>query len=466
MSNNIPDIAKDYYEFQQQAADEKSAELGGTEQDIDRASNEARQYILHYQKKYNVDLLADGAANRERVREVLRDFCQDKEIRIKGIEGLMEIVAALEAAIFDFGPLTEYLIDERVEEIQVNTPKDIRVIVKGIEYETGRTFASPKQLETIAGKMAMLDGKRLAPDTPFVDVKLGERIRAALVHDSVSIAGCNITIRKQRKEPILASHLVVWGTLSPEMDLFLKATRDAGLSHIFAGGTGTGKTGTMAAYIRESKVRKISIADTDEMALLELDEHGRTLNQALMWQIGQYASFQDGVKATLRHTPHMVILQEMRDGVCKDVMDMAGTDHQVYVSAHSLPDNLPDRILDLYMQSKTQLSEEAILRKFATSFRIAAQMEKYEDGSKKMHSISELRWEGGGLKQVPIYKYELERFDVRAVYDAYLGREVERAFPVGRFVKAHGISDETARQMKKKRIDEALIARFRKEGDS
>lgn len=461
MANGIiPDIARDKYEAETTVS---SAEAGKA-MDIDMAAEEGRQYILDYQRKFSVNLLTEGAGSRDKVREVLRSFCQERNMKVEGINEFSEVVAAIEAAIFDFGPLTDYIFDERVEEIQVNTPKDIRVIVGGIEYETDRLFSSTKQLETIAGKMAMLDGKRLAPDTPFVDVRLKDGVRAALVHESVSIAGCNITIRKQRKNPITTQNLITWGSLSTEMDDFLKATRDAGVSHVFSGGTGTGKTATMAAYIRESRVRKISIADTDEMALLETDAAGRTLNQALMWQVGQYASFKDGVKATLRHTPHMVILQEMRDGVCEDVLTMAGTDHQVFVSVHSMPGNLMDRIIDLYMQSGTALSEDAILRKFATSFGIVAQMDKFEDGSKKLHSICEIRWQNERLTETPIYSYQLTGFTKVRVHDAYLNKEVERAVPVGEYKKINGISETLAQRMLRKQIDPQRIKKFQEGG--
>lgn len=440
--SNIPDITTDKYKTNLVSKDNQKEE----DISLEYASNEIRNYIS---KEYSslLESSLQNEINRDKLKNVIEEYIEKTGLSIKGINGLIETTEIIIKTLLDFDILTDLLKDPDIEEIRVNSWRDIRIVKKSFEYRTDLKFSSSKQAYNIAQKIARVAGKSLKPDMPAIDTRLENGVRVAIVGSPVALTDINMTIRKQRSNPIRIDDLLKFGSLNKDMlDLLLSALQ-GGACILFYGGTGSGKTGTMSAIVRElpKDNRTITIADTDEMNLLEINENGKAENSVLMWEIKKGVfSYNDAIKATLRHTPKTIIPQEIRGEETVEVVNAAITDHQTITSLHAKNIKvLADRLLAMYKMSGSDLPADIILKQIANAFELAVRMKEMKDGTKKIVAISEIiGYENDKFITNDIFRYKVDSFENIRIYDNHLNTEIERTKVNGEFVRTGYLSRE------------------------
>ncbi|MCA9915049.1 MAG: CpaF family protein, partial [Anaerolineae bacterium] len=146
------------------------------------------------------------------------------------------------ADILGLGPLEPLLNDETVTEIMVNGPKMIFVEQKGKVKLSGATFEGDEHVLRIIERIVAPLGRRVDESSPYVDARLADGSRVNVIIRPLSLVGPTITIRKFSKTPLTVNDLIKFGSMTPEIAQFLRASVMAALNAIVSGGTGSGKT--------------------------------------------------------------------------------------------------------------------------------------------------------------------------------------------------------------------------------
>ena len=133
-------------------------------------------------RRRGIDPLRDRQGVRALVADVLADY--DERSVLGTVPSLTDPSAAVKSvvdAVAGFGPLQQYLDDDDVEEIWINSPAQVFVARRG-EAELTTTILTAGQVRDLVEQMLKVSGRRLDLSSPFVDASLpgGERLHAEL----------------------------------------------------------------------------------------------------------------------------------------------------------------------------------------------------------------------------------------------------------------------------------------------
>ena len=131
--------------------------------------------------------------SKEHLKRYISKYIQDSRISVKGMNS-EELIDALYSEMAEFGFLTKYIYGKGIEEIDINSWKDIE-----IQYSDGRCekleehFDSPEHAINVIRRMLHISGMVLDNASPAVLGHLSKNIRIAvlktpLVDEDVGIA--------------------------------------------------------------------------------------------------------------------------------------------------------------------------------------------------------------------------------------------------------------------------------------
>jgi flagellar protein FlaI len=190
--------------------------------------------------------------------------------------------------------------------------------------------------------LAQKCGKHISIAEPMLDATMpdGSRIQMTL-SKAVTAKGSTFTIRRFRADPITATDLIGYKTMSSEMVAYLWLAVENGISALIAGGTAAGKTSTLNAISlfipRESKI--VSIEETREINLphpnwipgVVRSGFGEVINDKLAGEIDLY----DLMKAALRQRPEYILVGEIRGKEAYVLFQAMATGHTTYSTFHA-----------------------------------------------------------------------------------------------------------------------------------
>jgi pilus assembly protein CpaF len=224
-------------------------------------------------------------------------------------------------------PIRHLLESNTVSEIMVNPDSSVWIeengeiqLLPGIHFDEGALIAG---LEVIANK----SGKRLNVDSPILNLRLPDGSRLAAMIPPVVNPYPLLTVRKFSARDFVLSDLIARKMLTTEQAAVLTEAVRHGDNILIAGGTGSGKTtltGVLADAIPEQE-RILIIEDTAELhirkphvvsAESQTDTHRGTV------------TFDDLLKAVLRHRPDRIIVGEVRGPEARTLLDAMNTGHR------------------------------------------------------------------------------------------------------------------------------------------
>ena len=226
-----------------------------------------------------------------------------------------------------FRPIEHLLLSDTVSEIMVNPDSSVWIEENGemshlhrIRFEQGALDAG---LEVIANRF----GKRLDADNPIMNLRLPDGSRLAAMIPPVVNPRPLLTIRKFTSRKLKMEHLITQEFISGEAAINLQDAVQRGDNILVSGGTGTGKT-TLLNILANSipdEDRILIIEDTAELAIrkphvvsaeAQLDTHKSAI------------TFDDLLKAILRHRPDRIIVGEVRGPEARTLVDALNTGHR------------------------------------------------------------------------------------------------------------------------------------------
>ena len=279
--------------------------------------HEVRELI----RRRGIDPLRDPGTLRDLVRDVVADY---DERSLRGhVPPLVDATAASKAvvdAVAGLGPLQQYLDDDDVEEIWINSPAEV-FVARGGEPELTTTILTESQVRDLVEQMLKVSGRRLDLSSPFVDAALPGGERLHVVIPDVTRHSWAVNIRKHVVRAAHLDDLVALGSLTPAAARFLTASVAAGLNILVSGPTQAGKT-TMLNALSGSippRERVVTCEEVFELRVPHRDVVALQCRQPSLEGTGEI-TLRRLVKEALRMRPSRIIIGEVREAESLDML--------------------------------------------------------------------------------------------------------------------------------------------------
>lgn len=368
---------------------------------------------LIYQRLLKVmDLsLIGGLADKE-ARHQIRQICDmlmgEQQLPLSLISR-QRIVKRIEDEVLGLGPLEPLLADQTVSDILVNGPAQVYVERRGRLELTDVTFNNDGHLMNIIDRIVSAVGRRIDESSPMVDARLKDGSRVNAIIPPLALDGPSLSIRRFVVEMLSIDDLISLGTLTKPLTDVLNAVVRARLNVLVSGGTGAGKTtllNMLSGFIPHSE-RIVTIEDSAELQLRQ--PHVVRLETRPANIEGRGAVTQrDLVRNSLRMRPDRIVIGEVRGGEALDMLQAMNTGHDgslTTIHANSPRDAL-GRVENMVSMTGISFPAHALRAQIASAIDIIIQIERHEDGRRRVVSLQETNgMEGEIITTSEIFKF-------------------------------------------------------------
>ncbi len=293
-----------------------------------------------------------------------------------------------------YGPITELLEDDSITEIMVNGPNDVYVEIDGkLIKEESVSFINDTHIIRTIQRIVQPLGRTIDAASPMVDARLRDGSRLNAIIPPLSLTGPVLTIRKFSKNLESVDDLLLKGTLTNDMALFLEACVKSKLNILISGGTGTGKTtllNILSGFIDDDE-RIITIEDAAELRLHQ--KHVISLETRVVNYEGEgEVTIRDLVRNSLRMRPDRIIVGEVRGKEAFDMMQAMNTGHEGSITTlhANNPVDALNRLETMIMMNEMEIPVSAVRGYIANAIDIIVQIDRLSDGRRKLVNISEV----------------------------------------------------------------------------
>ena len=331
--------------------------------------------------------------------------------------------------VMGYGPIAEFLDDDTVTEIMVNSLEPIYVEREGRLQRTHARFLSEDHLRRIIERIVAQVGRRIDESAPMVDARLSDGSRINAVIPPLAVDGPALTIRKFSRDPFQVDDLISFGTLTTEVADMLRACVIGRLNILVSGGTGTGKTtmlNVLSSYVPNGQ-RIVTIEDAVELQLRQ--EHVVRLESRPTNIEGKgEITIRDLVRNSLRMRPDRIIVGEVRSGETLDMLQAMNTGHEGSLSTvhANTPRDAITRMETMVLMAGMDLPIRAVREQIAAAIDVIVHLNRLRDGSRRVTKISEVQ----GMQGDVVTLQDIFAFDYDAGVDEH-GRYLGSLQPTG-----------------------------------
>ncbi|HXA27257.1 MAG TPA: ATPase, T2SS/T4P/T4SS family [Candidatus Angelobacter sp.] len=301
-----------------------------------------------------------------------------------------EATAGLAADLLGAGPLEALLADERITEIMVNGPGDVRVEVDGRLQPTDVRFASEPRLRAVIDRLLAGTGRRLDESMPTVDAVLADGTRLNAVLPPVALAGPLLTLRRPRRATLSLADLVRLGSVPRAVAAFLHAAVIGRCNIVVSGGTGAGKTTLLAALaaLVPTDQRIVTVEDVAELRI----DHPHVVAQQCRDPLAAGVAPIDMralLRNTLRMRPDRIVVGEVRGAEAADMVAAMNTGHPGSMStvhANSAGD-AHSRLEALVSLAWPSVATSTVRGWLATAIDVIVQCERDQSGRRVVSEV-------------------------------------------------------------------------------
>jgi pilus assembly protein CpaF len=315
----------------------------------------------------------------------------DEERRILGASQRDALVQAVVDEALGLGPLESLLRDPSVTEVMVNGPGSVFVERDGRLQRAEVRFADGAHLLHVIDRILSPLGRRVDEASPMVDARLPDGSRVNVVIPPLALDGAVLTVRRFGARPLSAADLVRLDTVSEAMLAVLTAAVRARRNILVSGGTGSGKTTTLAALAAfiPSAERVVTIEDAAELRLT-LPHVVRLESRPPSLEGRGAVPIRALVRNALRMRPDRIVVGEVRGGEALDMLQAMSTGHEGSLSTlhASSPADALRRLQTLALMGDLDLPYLAVAEQVASALDLVVHQARLADGRRRVVEVA------------------------------------------------------------------------------
>ncbi|SHO55476.1 CpaF family protein [Vibrio quintilis] len=377
------------------------------------------KHYYHQRLLETLDLALLSSLEKESARKELQEaivqLMAEDQSHTLGAEGRKRVIQQIEDEVFGLGPLEPLLKDSTVSDILVNGPKSVFVERFGKLEQTPYTFLDDRHLRNIIDRIVSQIGRRIDEASPMVDARLMDGSRVNAIIPPLALDGASVSIRRFAVDKLTMDNLLSFNSLSDPMAKFIEAAVEGELNVLISGGTGSGKTTTLnilSGFI-PSDDRIITIEDSAELQLQQPHVVRLETRPANLEGKGEITQ-RDLVKNSLRMRPDRIVLGEVRGSEAVDMLAAMNTGHEGSLATihANTPRDALSRVENMFAMAGWNITTKNLRSQIASAIHLIVQMERQEDGKRRMVSISEINgMEGEIITMSEIFKFQRQGMD-------------------------------------------------------
>lgn len=325
------------------------------------------------------------------------------------------VIRGIENEVLGLGPLEALLADPSIADILVNRFDSVYVERGGQLERTKVQFRDDAHLLNIIDRIVSAVGRRIDESSPMVDARLKDGSRVNAIIPPLALDGPVVSIRRFTKEKLSTDDLIKIGSMSESMAEFMRSVVRARLNVLVSGGTGTGKTtmlNILSGFI-SPKERMVTIEDSAELQLQQPHVVRLETRPPNIEGSGEVTQ-RDLVKNSLRMRPDRVIIGEVRGSEALDMLQAMNTGHDGSLATlhANTPRDALGRLENMVSMAGMQLPMSAMRAQIASAIDIVIQLERMEDGGRRVTSIQEIQgMEGDIITMSELFTYARKGVD-------------------------------------------------------
>lgn len=342
---------------------------------------------------------SDMQDSKEQMKRYIGKYVMDKRIAVKDMS-TEKLIDALYTEMAEYGFLTKYIFGKGIEEIDINSWKDIEVqYCDGRNEKLDEHFDSPYHAINVIRRMLHTSGMVLDNSSPAVLGHLSKNIRIAvlktpLVDEDVGICA---SIRIVNSQSLKKEDFINGGTASEEMLDFLSSCIRYGISVCVAGATSSGKTtvlGWLLTTIPNNKRIYTIENGSRELDLTKL-ENGKVVNSVIHTITRESENEKQKIDQitlldmALRFNPDIAVVGEMRGAEANAAQEAARTGIAVATTIHSNSCDATYRRMVSLCKRAVDMSDETLMGYVTEAYPIIVFCKQLENKQRRMMEIME-----------------------------------------------------------------------------
>ena len=355
--------------------------------------------------------LTENLSDVQILEEIRREICLEGKRCALSYDRRKELERHIFHSLRRLDILQDFLEDEDITEIMVNGPSCIFLERQGRIERSKRQFYSAEKLQDVIQQIASTQNQIISETNPILDTRIPEfGARVNIVMSPIAIGSPVLTIRKFPREPITMERLLEYGSLSVEMEEFLRDAVYAGYNIFISGETSSGKTTFLNALTEfiPSDARVITIEDSAELQVRGIENLVRMESRNKTMEGKLEVTIRDLVKSSLRMRPDRIIVGECRGGEALEMLSAMNTGHDGSLStghANSAKDMI-SRLETMCLMAMA-LPIPAVRQQIASAIDLFVHLGRLRDRKRRVLEIAEVvGMENGEVKLHSLYEYE------------------------------------------------------------
>ena len=416
----------------------------------------------HISAKYAMLISDDSKEQKEQIKSYISKYLLDYSLSVEDLT-FDELVETLYSEMAEYSFLTKYLFREDIEEININSWKDIK-----ITHSTGEilpikeNFSSPKHATDVIRRLLHKSGMILDSSCPIVVGHLSEKIRITVLGQGVidKDVGVSVSIRIVNPKKLKKEDFIRSNTANEEMLDFLSLTHRYGESMCLTGATSSGKT-TLMSWILSTlpnNKRIYTIENgTREFNLVKKDEKGEVINNVIHTVTRhsddpkQNITMVKLLETGLTVNPDYICVAEMKSDEAFFAQEAARTGHGVTTTIHASSCIATYYRMVTLCKQRYDIDERTLYNLVTEAFPIVAFCKKLEDNSRHIMEITECEIKFDGKRKIrTLYKFNV-------VENNIVGGELKI---VGKYEKVNNISESLEKRLLENGMPKTMLEKF------
>jgi len=368
---------------------------------------------IHQKLMKVLDLSLLGTLGKEEAERQLQEIGQrlmaEESIPLS-LTARQRIIRQIQDDILGLGPLEPLLADKSIADILVNGHDSIYVERNGKLEKVDVCFHNDTHLLNIIDRIVSSVGRRIDESSPMVDARLKDGSRVNAIIPPLAVDGPLLSIRRFSIGRLSMEALMEKGTLTAPIAGLLESIVRGRLNVLISGGTGSGKTtllNVLSGFVPDNE-RIVTIEDSAELQLQQphvVRLETRPPNIESKGEVTQ----RDLVRNSLRMRPDRIIVGEVRGAEALDMLQAMNTGHDGSMTTlhANAPRDALTRIENMVSMTGTTMPVKAIRSQVASAIDVVLQVERQEDGTRRLVSVQEINgMEGDVITMSELFNFQ------------------------------------------------------------